>query len=84
MITTGACPRCGGSVLDYKSGIDSPVCIACGWRKETICADVLKEIQTHLGEDSLGSGPPRVIAKGKPPLSGWQRAKRRKERENVA
>lgn len=83
MITLDDCPRCGGAVLDYSSPIaDSPLCLTCGWRRAQISAEVQSEVDSHLGkafmEDRYSH---RQIGTGKPPLSGWEREKRRRERE---
>ena len=60
---------------------DGAVCINCGWRKQEIPADVLEQVQAHLGEPYMdGRRPQQRIGTGKPPLSGWDRVKLRRER----
>ena len=78
------CPRCNGAVMDYRSPIaDSPMCITCGWRKETVPQDVLDEVEAHLGKAFMEDRyTHKQIGTGKPPLSGWEREKRRRQRES--
>ena len=76
MITFGACPRCGGAV------IDSPLCITCGWRGTDPSPEIRAEVEASLGEKSIDNRyPHRRIGKGKSPLSGWERVKRQRELE---
>lgn len=83
-IKLGECPRCNGAVMDYKSPIaDSPMCITCGWRKELVPQDVLDEVEAHLGKAFMEDRyTHRQIGTGKAPLSGWEREKRRRQRES--
>lgn len=72
-----ACPRCNGVVLDdpFESEMK---CLNCGWRPRAIPDDVKREVEAHRGKSNIGYNrkrPPR----GKPPLSGWERLKQRKE-----
>lgn len=77
------CPRCGGAVLDYASpDADSPLCLTCGWRRAEIPAEVRAEVEEHIGKAYMDDRySHRQIGTGKPPLSGWEREKRRRERE---
>ena len=83
LITLDDCPRCGGAVLDYSSPItDSPLCMTCGWRKVQVSADVQSEFEKYFGMTFAGGRKTaRQVGTGKPPLSGWERKKRRRERE---
>ena len=59
---------------------DSAACINCGWRRQEIPADVREQVQAHLGKHFLDSRHPwKRIGAGKPPLSGWDRVKLRRE-----
>lgn len=82
MIALEDCPRCGGAVLDYRSPItDSPLCITCGWRRAEISAEVLAEVEAYKGKPYMEDRyTHKQIGTGKPPLSGWEREKRRRER----
>ena len=84
MIELDACVRCGGAILDYSSPItDSPMCITCGWRKVSVPADVQAEVEAHMGKTFMEDRyTHKQIGTGKPPLSGWEREKRRRERES--
>jgi hypothetical protein len=61
--------------------MDSPLCITCGWRRPeippTIKAEVDARLQKAFMEDSYER---KLIGTGKPPLSGWEREKRRRAR----
>ena len=85
-IKLSECPRCSGAVMDYESPIaDSPMCITCGWRMEIVPQDVLDEVEAHLGKAFMEDRyTHRQIGTGKPPLSGWEREKRRRQRESEA
>ena len=81
MITLGVCPRCNGAVVNYTLPTeDSPLCLMCGWRQQEVSPAIQAEVQKYLGksyvEDRYSSKP---IGSGKPPLSGWEREKRRRE-----
>ena len=85
MITFEACPRCRGAVLDYNCQVaDSPLCIMCGWRRRDISPAIQAEVDAHIGklfvEDRYVH---RNIGSGKPPLSGWDREKRRRAQEKL-
>ena len=83
MIIFAACPRCGGPVLDYGCQVaDSPLCIMCGWRRRDIPPAIQAEVKAHLGKGFLQDRyTHKRVGGGKPPLSGWEREKRRRERE---
>ena len=83
MITLQACPRCGGAVLDYRSPIaDSPLCITCGWRRPEVPPNIQAEVEAHLGKSFMEDHyKHKQIGTGKPPLSGWEREKRRRLKE---
>ena len=58
------------------------MCVNCGWRKTEIPADVLEQYEAHLGKAYMEERYVHTrIGTGKPPLNGWQRVKRRRERE---
>ena len=82
MLTLGVCPRCKGAVVDYAlPSSDSPLCLTCGWCHQEVSPAIQAEVQKYLGksyvEDRYSNKP---IGSGKPPLSGWEREKRRRER----
>ena len=82
MISYGACPRCKGPVIDFaKPREDSPLCIICGWRRLEVPPEIQAEVETYRGKDSIQTRYIRKrIGTGKPPLSGWEKEKRRRER----
>ena len=86
MISLHACPKCKGAVLEYDApNLESPLCLNCGWRRAEIPPDVQAQVEAHLGKADLEERYAHSrIGTGKPPLSGWQRIKRRKERERAA
>ena len=77
------CPRCNGAVLEIdSSNTDGPLCITCGWRRPEVPAEVRLQVEEHIGKPYLEDRYSHSrIATGKPPLSGWDRVKRRRERE---
>ncbi|MDP6299977.1 MAG: hypothetical protein QF717_01435 [SAR202 cluster bacterium] len=81
-ITLQACPRCNGAVLDYaRSAEDGPMCITCGWRDNRVSASVQAEVDGHIGDEFVEHVYTHHCAgRGKPPLSGWEREKRRRLR----
>jgi Zn ribbon nucleic-acid-binding protein len=83
MISLGSCPRCNGAVLEYlPSGTESALCINCGWRQPDIPPQVQAQVDAHMGRPYLEQPYNRNrIGTGKPPLSGWDRVKLRRERE---
>jgi len=85
MIALQSCPRCKGAVLQYSgTAVDSPLCINCGWRKADVPVDVLEQVEQHLGQPYMEDKYTHArIGTGKPPLSGWDRVKRRRERERA-
>ena len=73
------CPRCNGVVLDDPFEGEMK-CVTCGWRPRSVPDDVEREVEAHRGKSNIGHNrkrPPR----GKPPLSGWERVKRRKDKQ---
>ena len=86
MLTLQACPRCNGAVLrSPPSEFEGTLCVNCGWRQPDISAEVQAQIEARLGKPSVEEPyTRRRIGRGKPPLSGWERAKRQKERDRRA
>ena len=83
MIVFGACPKCKGPVID-DCGLseDYPLCIVCGWRPRHVPRAVREEIDAHRGKTSLKhTYEHKNPLRGKPPLSGWDREKRRRQAE---
>ena len=82
MYGCGICPRCEGPIVDAEDPVeDSPLCITCGWRRSDVAPDVQAEVEAFMGKDVPRPRSPRKrIGTGKPPLSGWEREKRRKDR----
>ena len=75
----GMCPRCNGVVLDDPFEAEMK-CVTCGWRPRTVPDDVKREVEAHKGKSNIGHNrkkPPR----GKPPLSGWERMQKLKEKQ---
>ena len=85
MLKLHSCPRCDGAILEYQPpDSDGGLCVNCGWRRKSISSDVLVEVRAHLGQPYVDDHYARKqIARGKPQPSGWERAKRRRERELV-
>jgi len=85
MINLNSCPRCKGAVMEsINPSFDSAMCITCGWRKSEVSAEVLAQVQAHLGEPYMEDRYTHSrIGTGKPPLSGWDRVKRSRERERL-
>ena len=83
MIKFKACPRCNGPVISYDpSADDGPLCITCGWRRRDVPPAVQKEVDDHEGKSFIEhTRKHQNPSRGKPPLSGWEREKRRRERE---
>ena len=81
-----ACPRCGGAILDYAHPPEeSALCITCGWRDQQVPESVQDEVRAHLGKSFIDHVyTHRDAGRGKPPLSGWEREKRRRVRESLA
>ena len=75
-----SCPRCNGAVLDYAQPTEeSPMCIMCGWRDRTVSESVLAEVESHLGKSFIEHTYTHSKAtRGKPPMSGWDREKKRR------
>ena len=74
------CPRCKGAVLEFPASHDEgAMCVNCGWRRHSIPPEVQEYVDEHLGKPYLRQRYQRArIATGKPPLSGWDRLKRRR------
>ena len=85
MIAVNSCPRCKGAVLEHGgSYVDSAMCLNCGWRKAEVPTEVLEQVKNHLGDPYMEDRYTHTrIGTGKPPLSGWDRVKRRREREKA-
>lgn len=85
MIALHSCPRCKGAVLEYAgSYVDNAMCLNCGWRKADVPAEVMAQVKDHLGQPYMEDRYTHTrIGTGKPPLSGWDRVKRRREREKA-
>ncbi|HAL46382.1 MAG: hypothetical protein FI707_01860 [SAR202 cluster bacterium] len=85
-ITLQACPRCNGAVLDYaRSAEDGPMCLTCGWRDLQVSDAVQAEVDDHIGEDFVEHVyTHHQVGRGKPALSGWEREKRRRQRQGPA
>ena len=63
---------------------ESPLCIACGWRQPEVPAEVQAEVEAYLGRPFVKDHYTHSqIGKGKPSLSGWEKEKRRREREKL-
>jgi len=79
----GACPRCGGVVIDEAPPMeDSPLCITCGWRRTDLSPEIRAEVEARLGAKFIDNRyQQRRFGKGKAPLSGWERKKRQRELE---
>ena len=86
MIHTNACPRCQGAVLEYAPPVEeNALCINCGWRRREISAEIQAQVSDRLGQPDVEERYTRSqIGTGKPPLSGWDRVKLRRERERQA
>jgi hypothetical protein len=75
-----SCPRCDGAVLDYvETSEDSPMCLMCGWRERMVSESVMAEVESHLGKSFIEHTYTHSKAmRGKPPMSGWEREKKRR------
>jgi hypothetical protein len=61
--------------------MEDELCINCGWRSKEVPNDVLDEVKNHLGKGLMANGnSKRQIGTGKPPPSGWDRVKGKRER----
>ena len=57
------------------------MCINCGWRRQDILDDVQQEVVARRDQAHMEDRYVRErIGTGKPPLSGWDRKKRLRER----
>jgi hypothetical protein len=70
-------------VVEYAPpALDSATCVNCGWRRPEIPPDVQALVADHLGKSYLeGRYRHHRIGTGKPPLSGWDRIKRARQRD---
>jgi Zn ribbon nucleic-acid-binding protein len=73
------CPRCNGVVLADPFE-DDVKCVTCGWHPRTVPDDVMLEVEAHKGKSNIGHNRKRP-PQGKPALSGWERLKRRREKQ---
>ena len=81
MLKLGGCPKCDGCLFwDIQEQAD--MCIACGWRPRNVSLDVQLEVEAHLGQDAVGRKL-KEAPKGKPPLNGWEREKRRRSKRHA-
>ena len=70
-------------MVEYSApAIDTAMCVNCGWRRQEIPQDVQVEVAAHVGKPFLEDRyTHHRIASGEPPLNGWDRVKRARERE---
>ena len=81
MLDLHGCPRCNGAVVEYPWSDDGTYCINCGWRRPDISPEIQAQVEAHLGKSYMETHyAHNRIATGKPPLSGWERIKRARER----
>ena len=80
MMSFQGCPRCKGAVLEFPAtDNEGAMCVNCGWRRRSIPPDIQEYVDEHLGKPYLRERYERAkIGTGKPPLSGWERLKRRR------
>ena len=79
MAALNGCPRCLGAVLN--DSLDEFLCVNCGWRPVYISPEIQSEVEAYWGRRIVGDA--RVanrIGTGKPAASGWDKEKRRRER----
>ena len=83
MMKLKACPRCEGAVLELAGvGGEDGLCINCGWRRPDVPVDIQEQVEARLGQRYVDDHYTQSrIGTGKPPLSGWDRVKLRRERE---
>ena len=69
--------------MDFEEPMeDSPLCIVCGWRRPAVPPEIQQEVKAYLGKNTNRSRYIRKrIGTVKPPLSGWEKEKRRRELE---
>ena len=70
-------------MLEYPTpAVERALCVNCGWRRSEVPPDVQSQVEAHVGEALMEERYVHDrIGTGKPPLSGWERTKRRRERE---
>ncbi len=82
MMDLKGCPRCNGAVLVSDPSADGAVCVNCGWRRSDVSSEVMAQVVAHLGKPYMEDRYSHSrIGTGKPPLSGWDRLKCRRELE---
>ena len=60
------------------------MCINCGWRQSDVPPHIQAQVKAHLGKPYMDDRYTHDrIGTGKPPLSGWDRVKRRRAREDT-
>ena len=60
------------------------MCINCGWRQSDVPPLIQAQVKAHLGKPYMDDRYTHDrIGTGKPPLSGWDRVKRRRAREGT-
>ena len=70
--------------IDVTSA-DGTLCVNCGWRKADVPPEIQTQVEAHLGTPYMEERYTHSrIGTGKPPLNGWERVKRRREREKAA
>lgn len=86
MISLEGCPRCNGAMLKYPDPVvDGTLCVNCGWRKADVPPEIQTQVEAHLGKPYMEERYTHSrIGTGKLPLNGWERVKRRREREKAA
>jgi len=72
--------------LNYDNPVDEgALCLNCGWRVAAVPQDVAVEVQAYLGKSYTESFRDRYrIGTGKPPISGWERIKRRAAKKDAS
>ena len=80
MIRPESCPKCDGVIVDEPLE-DELKCLSCGWRPAEIPPDVQEEVDLHLGRSFIDHSR-KHLPRGKPPLTGWEREKLRRQRQN--
>ncbi len=60
------------------------MCVNCGWRHRVLPVDVLTVVWASIGKTEVAEG--KAYSRrgtGKPPISGWERRKRGRDREQA-
>ena len=83
VIYTNACPRCQGAVMEFSPPTeDNALCIICGWRRREVSREIQAQVMDRMGLPEVEDRHVRSrMGTGKPPLSGWDRVKLRRQRE---